>query len=134
MVILEQTNSSRVRNAAALALADLRAYGATDKLIDMLSRPDTRGSRGTLLYSLEQLRVDIPLPVLADIIINEPYEAMEEALAFIVSNRFECSADDFTRSKAELESAASSSDTERPQAIRRALEYLRTKHYHNGKR
>jgi HEAT repeat protein len=50
--ILEKTKYSRVRNAAALALADLRANDAKDNLIDLLTQPDTRGSRGSLLYAL----------------------------------------------------------------------------------
>lgn len=48
--ILKQTGSPRVRNAAALALADMRARDAADKLIDVLKRDDTKGYRGTLLY------------------------------------------------------------------------------------
>jgi hypothetical protein len=43
--ILEQTGSLRVRNAAALALADLRASDAKDPLIALVRRPDTKGSR-----------------------------------------------------------------------------------------
>src|SRR5437016_1414130 len=64
MQILEQTNSSRVRNAAALALADLRVRNAKYALINLLTRPDTKGSRGTLLYALEQLGAHLPLPIL----------------------------------------------------------------------
>src|SRR5215510_3845892 len=67
MKIFQQTNSARVRNAAALALGDLRAYGAKDALINSLMRPDTKGSRGTLLYALEQLGADVSLLVLTDI-------------------------------------------------------------------
>ncbi len=134
MQILEETNSSRVRNAAALALADLRATNAAEVLIDLLTRPDTVGSRGTLLYALEQLKADIPLPILADIIVNESYEAREEAVAFIAGNRFECSADEFASSKSKLEIAAVSAEAERLQAIRRALGNLSMKHYHNVRR
>jgi HEAT repeat protein len=134
MQIIENTNSSRVRNAAALALADLRAANAKDVLIDLLTRSNTIGSRGTLLYALEQLGANVPLPVLADVISSESYEAREEAVAFIVSNRFECSADEFARSKAKLETAAVSADAERLQAIRRALGTLSVKHHHNVRR
>jgi hypothetical protein len=58
-----------------------------------------------LLYALEQLGADLPLPALADIIVDESYEAREGALAFIVSNRIECTAEEFARSKARLEAA-----------------------------
>jgi HEAT repeat protein len=128
MQILEQTNSSRVRNAAALALADLRDGSAKDALINLLTRPDTKGSRGTLLYALEQLGADVPLPVLADIIADDSYEAREEALALIARDCIEYSSVEIARARASLEAARASADTEHSQAIRRALEYLSTKH------
>src|SRR5271165_1062082 len=59
--ILENTESPRVRNAAALALADMRMTNAKEKLIDVLRRPETRGARGTILYALEELDVNVPL-------------------------------------------------------------------------
>jgi hypothetical protein len=129
MQILEQTHSSRVRNAAALALADLRAHSAKYALINLLTRPDTAGSRGTLLYALEQLGADVPLAILADIIADESYEAREEALGLIVRGRIESSTEEFARTRAKLEAAHDSADDERSQAIERALEYLRIKHY-----
>jgi HEAT repeat protein len=124
MQILEQAVSWRVRNAAALALADLRAGNAKDALIDLLKRQDTKGSRGTLLYALGELGADLPLPVLADIIADESYEAREEALTFLASGRIEYSAQEFARARARLEAAQLSADAERSEAIRRALEYL----------
>jgi HEAT repeat protein len=127
MRILEHTNSARVRNAAALALVDLRAHDAKDALIDLLQRPGTRGARGTLLYALQQLGENVPLPILTEIIIDDSYEAREEALAFIISSHIECSAEEFARSRVRLEAAASSADTDRLNAIHRALEYLWSK-------
>jgi HEAT repeat protein len=127
--ILEQTNSSRVRNAAALALTDLRAHNAKDALLNVLTRPDKKGSRGTLLYALEQLGADVPLPVLANVIAEESYEAREEALDLIGRHRVECSSEDFARARTTLEAARASADSERSQAIHRALEYLRIKHH-----
>jgi hypothetical protein len=132
--ILEQTSSSRVRNAAALALADLRATSAKDLIINVLTRSSTTGSRGTLLYALEQLRVNVPLLTLAEIIVNDSYEAREEAVGLISNDRFECSPDELADSKAKLETAAVSADAERLQTIRRALENLRIKRYHNVRR
>jgi len=123
--ILEQTRSQRVRNAAALALADLRAHNAKDALIDLLKRQDTKGSRGTLLYALQELGADLPLPVLAEMIADETYEAREEALNFLAKGRIEGSAEGFARARARLEAALLSADTERSQAIHRALDYLR---------
>lgn len=127
--MLEQTNSSRVRNAAALALADLRALSAKDALVNLLIRPETTGARGTLLYALEQLKAHVPLPILAEIILDESYEAREEALGLIAQDRIECSAEEFERARARLEAARVQADDERSQAIGRALEYLTAKHY-----
>jgi HEAT repeat protein len=127
--MLEQTNSSRVRNAAALALADLRALSAKDALVNLLTRPETTGSRGTLLYALEQLKVDVPLPILAEIILDESYEARDEALGLIAQQRIECSAEELEHARARLEAAHVQADDERSQAIRRALEYLTGQHY-----
>jgi HEAT repeat protein len=127
--ILEQTNSSRVRNAAAVALADLRDSSAKGALIDLLTRPDTKGARGTLLYVLEQLGADVPLPVLADIIAEESYEAREEALALIARGRIGCRPGEVARARATLEAARGSADAERNQAIGRALAHLGTNHY-----
>ena len=127
--VLEQTNSSRVRNAAALALADLRALSAKDALVNLLTRPETTGSRGTLLYALEQLKADVPLPILAEIILDGSYEAREEALGLIAQHRIECSDEEFKRARARLEAARVQADDERSQAIRRALEYLTANHY-----
>jgi hypothetical protein len=99
-----------------------------------IARPDTRGSRGSLLYALGQLGAAIPLPILAEIITDDSYEAREEALTFIRSNRVECSADEFATAKTALEAASTSGDAETLQAVQRALKFLRAKHYHEVRR
>jgi HEAT repeat protein len=129
MQIFEKTNSSRVRNAAALALTDLRAPGAKEALIGLLMRPETKGSRGTLLYALGELRADVPLPALLEIVLDESYEAREEALDLIRRGRIECSAGEFAGARVRLQAALASADSDLSQAIYRALEYLRVKHY-----
>ena len=120
------TYSPRVRNAAALALADLQAASAKDVLIDLLRRPDTNASRGTLLYALDQLRAEMPVLILAEIVAEDSYEAREEALSFIASGRVEGSDEEFAHARSKLEAAMAWADPERSQAIRRALGYLTT--------
>src|SRR5262249_39942848 len=83
--ILRKTRSPRVRNAAAIALADMHPPNAADVLIEVLSKPETKNSRGTLLYALEEVRGTAPLNLLADIILFDTYEARQEALRFITS-------------------------------------------------
>jgi hypothetical protein len=121
--ILEQTGSPRVRNAAALALADMRARGATNKLIDVLKRDDTKVYRGTLLYALEQLDATLPISLLVDIVMEDSYEAREEALYFIASGKFDCD-EDPGHLRRKLVSALTSADEERSHAINSALKYL----------
>jgi hypothetical protein len=125
--ILKETCAPRVRNAAALALADLHAQNAKDALIDLLERPATKGSRGTLLYALQELGVDLPLAVLADIIAEETYEAREEALNFLAKGLVEGSPEGLARARARLEAALLSADAERSESIRRAFAFLQTK-------
>jgi uncharacterized protein HemY len=126
--ILEQTGSLRVRNAAALALADLRASDAKDLLIALVRRPDTKGSRGTLLYTLGELAANVPLSVLTDVVAADAYEAREEALDFIRRGRVVYSAEEYSNARKSLEVALAAADQERSEAIGRALEYLRVRH------
>jgi hypothetical protein len=73
--ILERARSPRVRNAAALALADTHAANARGSLIGALRRAETRGHRGTILYALDELGANLPLSLLAGIIAGDAYEA-----------------------------------------------------------
>src|SRR3954454_7722234 len=58
--ILQETDSSRVRNAAAIALTDMRTPGTADVLIHLLTDPRTQQSLGTLLYALEEIGGEVP--------------------------------------------------------------------------
>src|SRR5712691_8592419 len=78
--IAEATASPRIRNAAALAMADLRVQGADQTLIRLLERGETKNSRGTLLYALEEMGAKVPLPLIVRILIEENYEGREQAL------------------------------------------------------
>lgn len=121
--ILKQTDSPRVRNAAALALADMRAHSAEDVLIDALMRPDTKGYRGTLLYALGELDAALPISLLVDIIIEDSYEAQEEALNFIANGKFDRDEDPH-QSRYRLIAALTSAGGERSHSIGAALKYL----------
>ena len=52
--LAKKTRSPVVRNAAAIALADLKADGAAELLIGLIKRKETRGANGTLLYALRK--------------------------------------------------------------------------------
>jgi hypothetical protein len=121
--IPEQTASPRVRNAAALALADMRAQSAKDKLIDLLQRADTKGRRGTILYAIEQLDAIVPVSLLIDLVVEDVYEAQEEALNFMKRGQFECDKDQ-SQLRCKLKAALAFADEERSYTINTALEYL----------
>ena len=122
--ILKETKSPRVRNAAALALADMKMKNAKPQLVEILCRKDTKGNRGTLLYALEELNVDVPLSLLIEILLNDAYEAREEVLDLIEKERIEYDIDVNTAIR-KLRRALRSADEERSHAIENALEMLK---------
>jgi len=82
-----ETSSPAVRNAAAIALADLGVDGTRELLIDLIKREETRGANGTLLYVLREMNAFVPLPVLIDIMTeDQTYEALEGTLDIIANN------------------------------------------------
>ena len=128
--LLAQTKSTRVRNAAALALADLRAHGAEAELVQVLARPDTKGARGTLLYALARLGARVPPPILAQIVAEDSYEAREEALSLLARSREDFTREESARAEAVLDAAVATADTERLPAIKRARDVLKIKQKH----
>jgi hypothetical protein len=124
--ILDETASPRVRNAAALALVDMRAASAKEKLVELLTRADTQPSRGTLLYALDELGAKIPIRVLTAVVVEGSYEAREEALGFLARSKFEASDGDLGLAQRELEKVSSSRDVERADAAKAGLEILKS--------
>ena len=87
MELAKKTRSPVVRNAAAIALADLGVDGTDELLIDLIKRGETRGANGTLLYALREMNAHVPLSVLIDILTEDrTYEALEGALDIIINN------------------------------------------------
>src|SRR5579864_6116781 len=81
--IANTTTSPRVRNAAAIAMADLHIEGAEEVLIGLLRRPDTKTHRGTLLYALSEINGCLPIPLVVSLLFEENYEGREETLVMI---------------------------------------------------
>jgi HEAT repeat protein len=123
--ILERTESAKVRNAAALALADMHAADADKALIGLLRRDDTRDSRGTLLYALEQIGARVPLDCLAHVLVHDGYEAREEALALLAEGMTKYDKHERLAAQRKLEQSLEAADKERYPAISKALEQLR---------
>jgi hypothetical protein len=124
--VIRDTRSPTVRNAAAIALADLKVAEAKDVLVGLLLRPETKESRGTLLYALDELGANVPLAVLVDIIVEGPYEARQEALNLIAADRIVVSGDgEATRAKALLEKLLrNATEEELRETAKSALSFL----------
>ena len=126
--ILRQARSPRVRNAAAIALADMRAPNAANVLVELLSKPETQNSRGTLLYALEEVRGKAPLKLLIDIILSGTYEAREEANHLIASRNFKYTQPELLKELARLE-ASSPSDDEQASSIKEVAATISSLHH-----
>lgn len=68
---LLKSKDRRIRNAAAIALADLGSTKAVEYLKKLIVDSDTKGARGTLLYALEELRAPIELGLLVRLLKDE---------------------------------------------------------------
>jgi hypothetical protein len=121
--ILKDAPSSRVRNAAAIALADIHPTNAAEVLIEVLSKPETKNSRGTLLYALEEVGAKAPLKLLAEIILSDTYEARQEALRFITSRNIRTTRHELSEVLQKFE-ASSPIDDEQAASIREAISAL----------
>jgi HEAT repeat protein len=81
--LLRTTNDVTARNAAALALGDLKHPPAFDVLVDLLKDERTRGSRGTLLYAIGAFECSSILPTLVDFVIDGNFEVSRQAFSLI---------------------------------------------------
>ena len=126
--ILSNTHSPRVRNAAAIAVADLHAQKIKevikDVLIKLLVREDTKKSQGTLLYVLDEIGASIPIEVLTRVIATSRYEAREEAMGFLKSGRIDWNSGQLESATNKLRRLTYSKNSERSQAAKRALEFI----------
>lgn len=120
--ILDGTRSNRLRNAAALALADRHAPGLAERLATLLASPDIAKSAGTLLYALDRTGGPLPADAFLNLIMNGSYEARAEALEFLVEDRLTVAGPDQARDLlTKLLAIRASDDAEAAGAAREAL-------------
>ncbi len=122
--IAETTGSPRIRNAAALALADLRIQGADQILIRLLESGATRNARGTLLFALEELGARVPLPLIVRLLLEENYEGREQALDLLGKRQVAFATPDLAAAAAALAALAKSDDDHGATVGRTALAWL----------
>jgi hypothetical protein len=128
MELARETRSSRLRNAAAIALADLGVDRADELLIDLIKRKQTRGANGTLLYALREMNAYVPLSVLIDIITEDPtYEALEGALDVIANNAARYEVEEKAEGVSRVKSLLISLDPHTAHTAKLAIKYLTRK-------
>jgi hypothetical protein len=111
------THSSRLRNAAAIAVADLNSDDAKQKLLHLLIRKDTKKSRGTLLYALDEAGASIPIDVLTQVIMT----TREEAIRFLEARRVVWKPEKLKDSIRKLQRMMTSRNIERSQVAKKAF-------------
>lgn len=85
--LIGRTASHRLRNAAALALVDLKAAGAVERIGALLERPDVASQSGTLLFALDELGGLLPLQSFVTVLRYGSFEGRSEALHFLDAGR-----------------------------------------------
>ena len=126
--LAKQTRSPVVRNAAAIALADLNVDRADELLIDLIKRKETRGANGTLLYVLREMNAYVPLSVLIDIIAEDrTYEALEGTLDLIANNSERYTDEDSVEAVSQLNELLISADAHTSHSAKLAIKYLTCK-------
>jgi hypothetical protein len=128
MELAKETRSPVVRNAAAIALADLGVDGADELLVELIKRKETRGANGTLLYALREMNAYVPLSVLVDIITEDrTYEALEGALDIIANNGARYEAEEKAQAISRVKPLLISSDAHTAHSAKLAIKYLTRK-------
>jgi hypothetical protein len=126
--LAKKTRSPVVRNAAAIALADLNLDGADELLIDLIKRKETRGANGTLLYALREMNAYVALPLLIDILTEDrTYEALEGALDLIANNAKKYRQEEKAEAVSRLIPLLSSTDAHTSHSAKLARNYLTRK-------
>jgi HEAT repeat protein len=124
--LLWTTDAPALRNAAAVALADMHSEAAPAMLIKLLGDPSTKGARGTLLYALEELDVPVGLDLIVDLLIHDDREVQVEGLRAIEDGRIaSVNSAAIRRAAARLrKSIAHQSDDDRMSVLRKAVHHL----------
>ena len=133
--LLDRTGSHRLRNAAALALADLKADGAAERIGVLLRRADVAPQSGSLLFALDELGGTLSLEGLLNILRNGSFEARSEALHFLDADRVSMADPESRRvASAHLTALAAGPDPDAAAAAQDALAMLpdRTGHVGSG--
>lgn len=126
MDLLWTTSTPVIRNAAAIALADMRSPTAPESLVRLIRSATTKGARGTLLYALEELEASVDLDLIVDLLINDNSEVQAEGLRSIQGGRITyANSQDIRRETSRLRKAITEhTDDDRISNMREAIHLL----------
>jgi len=84
---LRATEHYRLRNAAAIALADLGSKEGKDEIVSLLKDKITLDHRGSLLYALESYDCSDVIDLMVELACDENFEVSRQALVIMKSIR-----------------------------------------------
>ena len=124
--LLWAASTPALRNAAAIALADMGSSAAKEALVKLIRDPATKGARGTLLYAIEELDASIDLELVVYLLINDNPEVQTEVIRSIEDGRITFqSKQAVRRSIAKLRTtSASETDGHRVAILGKAIDLL----------
>lgn len=123
--ILQSTRSRRVRNTAAMALADSGLAEMSAPIVATLRDERVAGEAGTLLFALGELGGTLPLDVAARLIAKGSYEARAETLTFFELGRVDRSDEETVRTvKVALAALSTDKSPDVAEAAELALDLL----------
>lgn len=118
---LRTTDNSLIRNAAALALSDMKEPQAFNVLVTLLRDERTRKSRGTLLHALGAYDCSPLLPLLVDLVIDGNFEVSRQAFSLIQGIETEIDEREWRACTTRLREAWAAASSERPPLIAELL-------------
>ncbi|QDZ81101.1 HEAT repeat domain-containing protein [Priestia megaterium] len=90
---LVSTDNNVVRDALAIALADIGDYQAIEPLIRLLKNPKTVKSRGTLLYALESFNCSNYAELITELLFEDNFEVSRQAFILLEAQMLHISND-----------------------------------------
>jgi hypothetical protein len=127
------TDSKRVRNAAALAVAKHKIHSLAESLIDLLVSKETLRARGTLVYALYKLNKEVPIELLVRLIEEDSFETRNHVLDILQDVPLHLSSSEYEGAISALREVTKSRDPEGAAAAADAIKILRARYAHEGR-
>jgi len=122
--LLQTTDSPNIRNAAAMALADMGDQRTLPFLISLISDPKTENYHGTLVHALQYFDCSGILSFLVDLVINGNFEVSHEAFQAIENIDGEVDENEFETCLNKIEESAHLCQSEEKKELSEALKEI----------